>query len=98
MPRGAFDGAVDNAPDSTKDGAIDGFVEGTFDGVIDCFRDGAHVGLKDGVIDGANDGLIDGEAVMVGLSPIFIINVLNSLKFSTPRPVTGSHPGAAEKP
>ena len=81
---------MDNAPDSTKDGAIDGFVEGTFDGVIDCFRDG--------VIDGANDGLIDGEAVMVGLSPIFIINVLNSSKLSTPRPVTGSHPGAAEKP
>ena len=60
------------------------------------------MGALDGVADGANDGLkdgaVDGLLVVVVLFPILIINVLNFLKFSTPRPVTGSHPGAAEKP
>ena len=62
--------------------------------IIDDFIDKA----LDDLPRGSYDGLIDGEAVMVGLSPIFIIKVLNSSKSSTPRPVTGSHPGAAEKP
>ena len=60
--------------------------------IIDDFTDGALDDLPRGALDGAKDGLV------VGLSGILIINVLNCLKFNTPRPVTGSHPGAAEKP
>ena len=61
------------------------------DGAVVGSKDGAAVGRKDGAVVGAVDGALDGLS-------IFIINSLNFLKFSTPRPVTGSHPGAAEKP
>ena len=71
--------------------------------IIDDFTDGALDDLPRGALDGANDDFKDGAndgllVVLLLLVPILIINVLNFPKFSTPRPVTGSHPGAAEKP
>ena len=96
---GAIDGAIVGSRDGAIVGAIDGAIIGSKDGAIVGLKDGAIVGSKDGAIVGAMDGALDGSVVVVVLLvPIFIINVLNFLKFSTPRPVTGSHPGAAEKP
>ena len=99
--RQIIDDFIDRALDDLPGGAFDGAMDGVFDGWF------AVVGAIDGwlavvgAIEGcfALVGAIDGWfAVVVLLVPIFIMNVLNCLKFSTPRPVTGSHPGAAEKP
>ena len=81
--RPIIDDFTDGALDDLPRGALDGTNDGAFDGKFDDFKDGA------------NDGLL---VVVLLLVPILIINVLNCLKFTTPRPVTGSHPGAAEKP
>ena len=88
---GDRDSVIDGANDGLLVGANDGFLVGVFVGAFVGAKDGALVGF----IDGENDGLLD---VVLLLVPILIINVLNCLKFSTPRPETGSHPGAAEKP
>ena len=85
--RTAHDRFLDGAVVGSKDGAVVGWKDGAVVGS----KDGAAVGRKDGAVVGAVDGALDGLS-------IFIINSLNFLKFSTPRPVTGSHPGAAEKP
>ena len=85
--RTAHDRFLDGAVVGSKDGAVVGWKDGAVVGS----KDGEVVGWKDGAVVGAVDGALDGL-------PIFIINALNFLKFSTPRPVTGSHPGAAEKP
>ena len=88
---GERDGLVVGANDGFLVGADDGFLVGAFVGAFVGAKEGALVGF----IDGENDGLL---VVVLLLVPILIINVLNCLKFSTPRPETGSHPGAAEKP
>ena len=67
-----IDRALDDLPLlGSKDDSTEGFIDGANEG----FLVGACICV------GATAGPIDSLAVMLGLSPILIINVLNSLKF-----------------